>query len=848
MKLRWLEGQPKYPCGVTWGVPWKQGELNRENIKKLSLYNSKGESICTETWPQAFWPDGSIKWTGHSAVIQKAENYYNLDINDQSIILKENFKRLATDKDTEILINTEVMECIILKDDQSFIKEVKINGRTLSENGKLIAIKEKINSNELNKQRLTREKYFGKIDDVKIEQNGFIRSVIKIEGTHVSKSGSIIPFVIRLNFYKGLSSIKLVHTFFYDGNPQQDFIKGLGIEWDVFLEGAPWNRNVRFACEEGMFLEPSQLLWTRRYNDANGIYKKQIEGDIVLLNQINDKDFLYHVQDMAVWNDFKLLQDSVNHYSISKRTSEECAYITAVHGKKAKGLMYVGGEAGGLAVGIDSFFEKYPSSIQVEGLSEQKSRVQVWIWPPDVPVMDMRHYDIKTHVLSSYEGFDELRSTPYGIANTNEIFLEFYSSVPTNNHLFNLAKQLKPLLICEPEYYYKTRATGIWGLPDYSSKAKRKLEKRLELAYEFYKQEIDRRSWYGFWNFGDLMHTYDSVRHQWRYDIGGYAWQNTELVPNLWLWYYFFRTGRSDVFKMVEAMTKHNSEVDRYHFGEYRGLGSRHNVIHWGCGCKEARISMAGLFKYYYYLTCDERTGDLLKEVCDVDETVEKLDPMRKYYQNDSYSTHVRLGPEWSAFCSNWETEWERTENPIYLQKIMKGINLIKNLPLGLLSGPTFGYDSKKCELYHFSDANECGGSYHMVISFGAPQVWLELSNLLNDKKWDEMLVEFGEFYALPNEEKTYRTNGLLHDELFHWPIFATTLIAFAAAYKKDINLAQTAWKLLIQETKKDLNTNNVLTWESIQEVSWISTNEISQWCINTIAALELIGDFLHDF
>jgi len=62
----------------------------------------------------------------------------------------------------------------------------------------------------------------------------------------------------------------------------------------------------------------------------------------------------------------------------------------------------------------------------------------------------------------------------------------------------------------------------------------------------FYKGEIERRRWYGFWNYGDVMHSYDKVRHTWRYDIGGYAWQNTELVPNMWLWYMFLRSGREE--------------------------------------------------------------------------------------------------------------------------------------------------------------------------------------------------------------------------------------------------------------------------------------------------------------
>ena len=38
-------------------------------------------------------------------------------------------------------------------------------------------------------------------------------------------------------------------------------------------------------------------------------------------------------------------------------------------------------------------------------------------------------------------------------------------------------------------------------------------------------------------------------------------------------------------------MTRNTSEVDVYHLGQFVGLGSRHNVSHWGCGAKEARIS-----------------------------------------------------------------------------------------------------------------------------------------------------------------------------------------------------------------------------------------------------------------
>ena len=36
----------------------------------------------------------------------------------------------------------------------------------------------------------------------------------------------------------------------------------------------------------------------------------------------------------------------------------------------------------------------------------------------------------------------------------------------------------------------------------------------------------------------------------------------------------------------------------------------------------------------------------------------------------------------------------------------------------------------------------------------GAPQVWFELSGMLKDKQWDDMMADFGVFYNLSQEER----------------------------------------------------------------------------------------------
>ena len=130
------------------------------------------------------------------------------------------------------------------------------------------------------------------------------------------------------------------------------------------------------------------------------------------------------------------------------------------------------------------------------------------------------------------------------------------------------------------------------------------------LAY--YQRQVDDRSWYGFWQSGDFMHSYSAPRHVWHYDWGGHAWDNTELGAPLWLWYSYLRSGRADLFRLAEAHARNTSETDTYHLGPMRGLGSRHNVVKWGDGAKEARISQSAHWRFFHYLTTDERAGDII--------------------------------------------------------------------------------------------------------------------------------------------------------------------------------------------------------------------------------------------
>jgi hypothetical protein len=290
----------------------------------------------------------------------------------------------------------------------------------------------------------------------------------------------------------------------------------------------------------------------------------------------------------------------------------------------------------------------------------------------------MRHYDIKGHGLDmAYEDWKEGWDSPLGVANTSELTLWACASVPANAELVKMAHAgAEPaMLVCTPQYYHDQRAFGFWSLPDRSTAFRRSIEDQLENEIDFYRDEVDQRSWYGLWDYGDMMRMYDEVRHEWRYDIGGWAWNNTELLPDYWLWYSFLRTGRADLFRLAEAMTRHTSEVDVHHLGRFAPLGSRHNVNHWGDGAKQPRVSQSGLKRFYYFLTTDDRIGDLMREQLPADFTyaaVKRSDP--RMPENMGELTGAGW-LDWAAYCANWLTEYQRTLDPQWLNKIKAGMD-----------------------------------------------------------------------------------------------------------------------------------------------------------------------------
>ena len=814
---------------VSFGVPFAQGEL--KDVSQLTL----SDGIPTDAWVNASWPDGSVKWAGLAAVVPTASK--QLTVNSEKSRKKNpapftHHYSLSTSSE-RIVVSTGRLTAYIPQSGAFLMDSLCLNGRRVGGKASLVA-------------STATDTFSSDITRVEIERAGRVRTVVKVEGVHRSQTTgrAWLPFVVRLYFYQGSDQVKVVHTFIYNGDEQRDMITSLGIRFQIPVQEAAYNRHVAFATEDGgVWAEPVQLL--DQGNDRSLLRRMQLEGKTIVSDSIPFRSRQY-LKDWAQWDGFRLSQLTDNAFSVRKRATNRSPWIGTFTGGRAPGYVYVGDTNGGLGVALKDFWQSYPSTIEVSGARGEEAELTMWLWSPEAEPMNLCHYDTVAHGLrASYEDVQEGMSTPYGIARTSELWLLPQAGYQGKACVAEAAERLtnEARLLPTPEYLYEKRAFGIWSLPNKVERGEvsgENVEQRLNLYIDIYQKAIEQHKWYGFWNYGDLMHAYDPERHSWRYDVGGYAWDNTELATPMWLWYNFLRTGRADIFQMAEAMTRHCSEVDVYHTGPFAPLGSRHNVCHWGCGAKEARISQAAFNRFYYYLTTDDRTGDLMSAQRDADTLLLHLDPMRLAEPRSQYPCNaparLRVGPDWLAYAGNWMTEWERFGTDKYRDKIQVGLQSIAALDDGIFTGNLAkGYDPATGRITYDGDPT-VRSTNHLMTIMGGFEVMNELLPLVRDTAFERTWLDFARRYK--QMAAVIRHN--------HFPV--RRLEAYAAWQDRDPKRMKTTWDALGGVGDHGLQLADAPhailppeTPAAVDELRGLSTNNAALWSLDAIYMSEVL-------
>ena len=863
--VHWLDGTaPKALPGVTWGMPWPRG---RHQAGTTFTLRSGAGAVPVQSWPLATWPDGSLKWTAH-AVPADAAVADGAELAPGTPAAPAKTLR-ASDAGGEIHIDTGVIAVRVAKKGRALIPLIQRDGHDLLRNGRLVLLRQ-----ESADAVAAPENFEGEIGRVTLEQDGPVRAVVKIEGRHAPAGNATraawLPFVVRLYFYAGGDAVRVMHTIVYDGDERKDFIRGLGVRFEVPLRGELHDRHVRFAGEgeDNLFGEAVRGITGLRRDPGAAVRAAQIAGEATPPISEWDKRVSSRLHYVPAFGDWSLFQSSADGFEIRKRTKPGFTWIGPGRGRRAGGFGYVGTPQGGVAFGLRNFWQSHPSELEILNATGDAAEVTVWLWSPQAPAMDLRGYhddmDLDTYAKQvdameiTYEDYEPGFDKPEGVARTSEVYLWAVAATPSRERLVELAQVVRtpPLLIASPEYLSSCAVFGgLWSPVSRETPAQIALEEQLDWHFRYYETQREERRWYGFWNYGDVMHSYDADRHEWKYDVGGFAWDNSELSTDIWLWLYFLRTGRADVFRFAEAMTRHTGEVDVHHLGRFAPLGSRHNVLHWGCSAKQLRISTAANRRYYYYLTGDERVGDLMREQIEAVRALAVIQANRKVAPDrvtkpdpNAKEVYAGFGTDWGSAASAWLTEWERTGDAKIRERLLASMRTIAAQPRGFFTGGArINLDSGA---FAISESDRVSVS-HLSAVFGLVEVCAELVQLFDEPAFRQAWLDYCIYYNAPADEQAKRFGQPLRGISLQQG--HSRLTAFAARELNDPALAKRAWSEFYgaegsegrgrRATPEAKVVDGPAVLKPVHEAAWVSTNGTAQWGLAAIECMALVPD-----
>jgi hypothetical protein len=866
-KVKWLEGTPNYFGGVTFGLPWPRGQ----HLANATTFVASGDAML-QSWVTAYWPDGSLKWTGHALAATEtpateftvtASNPSNLNLTVSS--LKQHSSSIQVyDNGVEVVVRTGKVTATFPKKGNTLVSSLRIGNKTVGANGRLV-LRSQNGTPDDEDGIPTGIKHFSfasKVLNVTVSEQNIVRTLVTVQGIHtVIEGGSHddwLPFTVRFYLYANSEAIRIIHTIIYDGDASKDFISGIGLRFDIELAGEElYNRHIRIASVDGGLLrEAVQGITGLRRDPGAAVRSAQFNGTAVPDKITWDSRVTNRLDWVPSWSDYRLTQLSPDGFNLKKRTKAGQSWVKIPGGTRSGGLAYLGGATvGGLAIGLRDFWKKYPTSLDVSNANNNTGSITLWLYSPQAGPMDIRPYHDglgeNTYAKQldaleiTYEDYEGGYNTPYGIGRTNELYIYAFGSTPSADTLSKLTNHTNnpPVLIPEPNHICDTKAIGsYWNVPGLENSTQaQEVESNMDFLIKFYEKQIEQRRWYGFWDHGDIMHTYDDDRHQWRYDVGGYAWDNSELSPDLFFWDYFLRTGRADAYRLAHDQVRHGGEVDSYHLGNLTGLGTRHGVQHFGDSAKQARIATPIYRKAFYYISGgDERTGDLVREILDVDKSFVRVDARRKVrdpsvvYIPDPEALYLNFGTDWAGIAQAYLIEWERrgTRWQESRDKLIEAISTYPRLKNGNIT------------VSHLS------GVFGVLETIDQLVDHLGTSQQNLTQPFLDAFLDYCYFYGASKAEQRARYGkdfGTLNLKQGH-----SRYTAYVANKRNNATLVSRVWSEYLGDGSKDGLAPNA-PWRTerisgsdvlgpVDEAKWISTNAAALYGVAGIENLALVG------
>jgi hypothetical protein len=708
-------GLPRTAWPVTIGVPLHQGEATA--VTDLCLLGPDQQPVPCQAEALAYWPDHSVKWALLDAQVDLPSGTGAVFCLRKGLPSPRSAVCVtAYETASGIRVETGPLAFEVDRDGSGFIDRAWLdldqNGRfedhelVVGQEGGRRSMLDFVRSDSYvtgdHDIRGTLDESEVCIEELRIERSGPLRAVVLVRGKYCNRRES--PFTLRLEAFAGKPWIRAQHTLTYALDPQGEFLKAAGLSLPLRMEETP-------ECAFAGDAAPIGL------------------GDGISSGEV--------------------LQESLSRAVVWGCPASGGPAQELWEGERSAGWADISNREWGLTVAVQDFWQEFAKGISLDA---DGKRVTAWFWPPEAPPLDLRRYSPwmypqvgeTTHPWP-YQG--EARNVGYatGLAKTSTAVFAFHVGSLRCEEAEALARgfQERPIAVCHPSHYAEV---GVAGRFSAYNESYPKLERTLTDICDWFIFNRQRFSWYGLADYGDIGHTwrppiqYDDdgpylLRDGWCYDIGRWGWSNTEGQDALGCFMTFFHTGYRPYFDAGAISARHNQDVDIFHWGPYRYYGhTRHNVNHWGDGDFEIRISQPTPNRFYYYLTGDLRSRDIMEAVVE-----------ERYL-------HYRLGQsaDLGAVLYGFLVRWEMTGDEVWRERALAVCHAYGEYiaPNGYLPHRGFAIEAETGRRLSDSIPPEDTHGLMFLHGFGAIHAMIELEYLTGDDRLWDMLYRHAIYCA----------------------------------------------------------------------------------------------------
>ncbi len=606
----WLAVQLDVPAVEGWsggrlpargGVPFPRGVLRR--TEQVRLLDEQGVELPLQVDRLAVWPDGSVKWLLLTALVDPGDGKqrsYRVEYGE-GVARRARFPtELVVEQDDGdgITVDTGVVRFSLRRSGDGLFDRlwfdrdrdgryaadelVVASDRTSRRNRLDLATFETPDDYaglSFHAEKMGIEASRALVEDIQVERAGPASVHLLVSGRYLydrlgrgreeGYQNRGIAFRLRYVAYAGQPYIEARHWFVFEGNPEREMVRHLGLSLTPRLTG--------------------KVRW-------------RTDGDDGALSVSEDDPFAAGVY-----------QDNPHSVEVWRSDGPRGPSRVVGVGRIAGGWVAVADQRQGLTIGLRDMRESYAKELAL-----RDGQVEINLWPRRARPLDTRRYS-RQYVDGESTSFG--RGVAQGVARSHQLFFLFHDAAATDVARQTVGHLQRPIFIkAAPQWYAGTRAAGYFGAAD--SARHPKWEALLSNGLGYFLLHRELWAWYGFYDQGDFQQR-STRTGGWGKRNGRWGWVNNEALADMWIYEQFMRTGRRDLLDTALAMTRHVMNVDLINAVPYKGNrkvlmhGHRHNVNHWGDGFVGIRIAAPHGFRLGYYLTGDLEIREQLGRILD---------------------------------------------------------------------------------------------------------------------------------------------------------------------------------------------------------------------------------------